>query len=135
MLILSKDDTNEACQSYVELETKKVMAKSSKLTYKIDENFEMKEYFRDSLIHQTRAMFRSRCKMFQCKMNFPNIRKFSKDLCVCDSCRRAVDTQSHVMICPAYAFLREGKDVNSKEDVVQYLAEVMKIRTKEGFIK
>ena len=80
-------------------------------------------------------MFRSRSGMFQCKMNFPNHKKFSKDLWTCDSCRRAIDSQSHVMVCPAYKQLREGKDVNNNEDLVKYLAEVMKIRNKEGFIK
>ena len=80
-------------------------------------------------------MFRSRSMMLECKMNYSSDPKFSKELWLCDSCQKAIDTQSHVMICSAYSKLREGRDVNSDEDVAWYLAEVMKIRSKMGFRK
>ena len=51
------------------------------------------------------------------------------------SCRRSIDTQSHVMICPAYRKLREGKDAGNDKDLVEYLVEVMKIRERMGFRK
>ena len=69
-----------------------------------------------------------------CSRKIPNP-KFSKDLWLCDICRRAIDTQLHVMICPAYKKLREGKDAGNDEDLVEYLVEVMKIRERMGFRK
>ena len=39
-----------------------------------------------------------------------------------------MDSQSHIVWCPAYAELREGKDLNSDQDLVTYYHEVMKIR-------
>ena len=111
------------------------MANSSKMKDKVEENFEKRAYFENTSIPQARTMFRARSKMFECKMNYPNDYKFNKDLWVCDSCRRAIDTQSHVIVCGAYSKLREGKDINNDIDVAQYLAEVMKIRNREGFRK
>ena len=73
--------------------------------------------------------------MLECKMNYSSDPKFMKELWLCDSCQQAIATQSHVMICPAYSKLREGKDKNCDEDVVNYLVEVMKIRDRMGFRK
>ena len=111
------------------------MENLSKVKDKIMESFHQKEYFKSTKINEGRIMFRSRCKMLNCKMNFPSDPKFKKELWLCDSCKRAIDTQSHVMICPAYSKLREGKDVNSDDDVITYLVEVMKIRERMGFRK
>ena len=111
------------------------MEKLSKLKDKTGECFEQRDYFRITKINEARAMFRSRSKMLDCKMNYPSDPKFSKDLWLCDSCERAIDQQSHVMICSAYSKLREGRDINCNEDVAGYLAEVMQIRNKMGFRK
>ena len=111
------------------------MKKSSKLKDKIEESFEQRGYFKNANIHEARTMFRARSKMLNCKMNYSSDPKFMKDLWLCDSSERAIDQQSHVMICPAYSNLREGKDVNNDEDVARYLAEVMNIRNRMGFRK
>ena len=102
---------------------------------KVHECFQQKDYLNSCNIFESRTMFRARSKMLECKMNFSHDPKFSKDLWMCDSCKRAIDTQSHMMICPAYSKLREGKDVNSDEDLVKYLVEVTKIRERMGFRK
>ena len=107
----------------------------SKTKEKCNESFEQREYLKNVKVSEARAMFRTRTKMMECKMNYPSDPKFSKDLWLCDSCKRAVDTQSHVMICPAYSSLREGRDINCDEDVAWYMAEVIKIRSSKGFRK
>ena len=59
----------------------------------------------------------------------------SKDLWFCDSCERQIDSMSHVTICPAYKSLREGKNIESDKDLVEYMTAVMQIRTKLGISK
>ena len=36
----------------------------------------------------------------------------------------------HVLICPAYAELREGKDIKNDRDLINYMQKVMIIRDK-----
>ena len=61
--------------------------------------------------------------------------RYMADLWRCDSCRSEVDTQSHVLHCPAYNSLREDKDMNNFDHLVKYYSEVMSIRSKMGLKK
>ena len=132
---VSRADIDGACKKKAEKDLKEKMERLSKLKDKTGESFEQRDYFKTLKINEARAMFRSHSMMLECKMNYSSDPKFSKELWLCDSCQKAIDTQSHVMICSAYSKLREGRDVNSDEDVAWYLAEVMKIRSKMGFRK
>ena len=51
---------------------------------------------------------------------------------MCDSCQSAIDDMAHVMICQAYQPLREGKDMKSDGDIIEYLVAVSRIRAKLG---
>ena len=42
----------------------------------------------------------------------------------------SMDTMTHVLHCPSYITLREGKDLNNEDDVLQYYIKVSKIRDK-----
>ena len=130
-----KDEIEDACKKKAENDIKEEMKGSSKMKSKIEEGWQRREYLENKKIHEARAMFRFRSKMADCKMNYPNEPRFKKDLWMCDSCRSAIDSQSHVMICPAYKELREGKDINDDGDVANYLAAVLQIRTKLGLRK
>ena len=66
--------------------------------------------------------------MLDVKFNFSA--KYEKELWKCDSCASAIESQSHVMYCPAYAKLRSGKDLKSDKDLLTYIQQVMDIRTK-----
>ena len=66
-----------------------------------------------------------RTKMTKVKMNMNN----SEQNWMCDSCETAIDSQSHVLGYPAYAKIREGKDLSSDIDLIEYFDKVMSIRT------
>ena len=70
--------------------------------------------------------------MFKCKWNYKNDTGYKEDLWVCNSCQSAIDTMSHVLICPAYQPLRENKSMDNDSDVVAYLVAVNRIRAKLG---
>ena len=53
--------------------------------------------------------------------------KYAAELWRCNECM-SMDSQSHIVWCPAYAPLREGKNLNNDEDLVKYFQTVMKIR-------
>ena len=60
-------------------------------------------------------------------MNQQSDRENTKNLWKCTECGN-VDTQSHNLWCPYFSTLREGKSIESDDDLVQYFREVFKIR-------
>ena len=68
--------------------------------------------------------------MLKIKFNFKNTPAYSNTNWRCDSCEKAIDTQSHILWCPAYSELRIGKDINSDDDLMEYIEKVMTIREK-----
>ena len=70
--------------------------------------------------------------MFKCKMSYQNDPAFKEECWMCDSCQSAIDDMAHVMVCQAYQPLREGKDMNSDSDIIEYLVAVSRIRAKLG---
>ena len=60
-------------------------------------------------------------------LNFPRDKQFASDIWTSWHCPR-VDSQFHVMICPAYDHLTEGKNLDNDQDLVKYFPEVSKLR-------
>ena len=73
--------------------------------------------------------------MTDLKFNFKHDKNYSDELWRCDSCQSSIETQQHVLICPAYSELRQGKDIKNDKDLVSYIKQVMKIREKLKIIK
>ena len=67
--------------------------------------------------------------------NFKHDKEYEENLWRSESCCSRIETQEHVLVCPAYAELREGLDVNNDKDLVSYFEKVMKIRDKLKIIK
>ena len=68
------------------------------------------------------------------KMNFQSEIAYAKNLWVCDDClnEKGVglrDSQSPILICPAYEALRQGKNLESDSDLVEYYKLVLKKRS------
>ena len=80
-------------------------------------------------------MFKFRSKMFNVKWNYKSDPKFSSDLWKCNSCQSSIETQNHVMFCPAYSSLWEGKDINNDKNLTDYLKQVLLIRDKLNLTK
>ena len=93
-----------------------------------EEKFEIKSYFKELGMHDARLYFRSRCKMLKSvKMNFKNHPPYLKDQWKCSGCSM-VDSQEHLLWCPGYATIREGKDLSNNGDLVGYYREILRLR-------
>ena len=68
--------------------------------------------------------------MMDFKFNYKSNPSHSKERWKCDSCQSAIESQDHILWCPAYIELREGKSLQSDKDLVEYFKSVMKIRDK-----
>ena len=74
-----------------------------------------------------RMLFRVRTKTFECKFNQSSDRGNRESLWKCQACG-FIETQTHIIHCPAYKELREGKSLDSDEDVAEYFGKVLKFR-------
>ena len=93
----------------------------------LEEKFGKKKYLESMSLIESREMFRIRSKTTKTKMNMKSDEKFCGELWKCHDCHN-IDTQLHLLWCPAYAHLREGKDINKDKDLVIYFREVFKAR-------
>ena len=93
----------------------------------MDEVLNLKEYATSMNLRNARTMFRWRSHMVDAKMNKKSDKQYAKDLWKCDYCL-SLDSQSHIIWCPAFASLRVDKNLHDDLDLVQYIQAVMRIR-------
>ena len=101
----------------------------------MEEDFGKKEYISKLYLENARQTFKFRSKMFDSKLNYKSNKKYAEELWKCDSCQISIESQEHVLFCPAYTKLREGKDLSSDEDLSEYLKKVLKVREKLKLVK
>ena len=89
----------------------KEMEKLEKVKEFSKENFEMKSYFKTLSLQDARNIFKFRAKMTQyVKRNYSNDTLYRQSLWQCVSCKKCIDTQSHMMWCDSYRDLRENSN-------------------------
>ena len=74
-----------------------------------DETFKEKEYLKDMKMVDAQTFFKFRTNMTNIKYNYKHNENYARELWKCDSCMTAIDTQSHILWCPAYLELRQFK--------------------------
>lgn len=99
------------------------------------EKFERKQYINEMTMKEAQTNFKFRTHMTNVKFNYKNDKKYREELWRCDSCKSAIDTQSHILWCPAYRELRIGKNINNDSDLVNYIQKVMKVREEMNVLK
>ena len=100
-----------------------------------NEKFNRKNYINDMTMKEAQTFFKYRTHMTNVKFNYKNDNKNREELWRCDSCKSAIDTQSHILWCPSYKELRAGKDIKNDKDLVNYILKVMDIREKLNIVK
>ena len=94
-----------------------------------DSVHKVQPYLKDLNVAEARFRFKIRsCMTPTIRMNFQNDEDFSKKLWMCPGCNNRLDTQAHVMTCPAYSQLREDRDLSKDKDLVAYFSDVVRLR-------
>ena len=109
-----------------------IQNKYEKLDYDVlkEERYEAKEYLRTLNLYDARLKFAIRSKMVQTvAFNYSSDPKHSSQLWHCTHCDR-MDSQTHILSCDSYLYLRNGKDLSSDKDLVTYFREVISLREK-----
>ena len=104
-----KDVLREKCK--FELQSK--MKKLSKLENSdmANETFKAKDYLKNMDMEDARTKFKIRTEMLNFKFNYKNDYQNRASLWNCDSCQTSIETQTHILWCPSYSELREGKNL------------------------
>ena len=102
------------------------------------EPYQVQPYLKSLNIADARLRFKLKTRMApSVMMNFSSDAEFSKQFWTCPGCGNGSDkadgqvggcrdTQTHIMICPGYAELRQDK--NMDRDLVQYFSQIIKKR-------
>ena len=91
------------------------------------ESFEEQSYLKEMSMADAQINFRIRSRMIDTMMNQQSDKTNTNGLWKCNECGN-VDSQSHIVWCPFFADLREGKSLQNDVDLVHYFREVLKIR-------
>ena len=92
------------------------------------EVFELKPYMTKLNMHSARTKFALRTHMTKSvKLNFKNDPGNKKTLWKCNDCS-SMDSQEHILWCPAYGHLREDKNLDSDKDLTRYFQQVLLLR-------
>ena len=111
-----KNKVKKAVQNKNSNNLKKTMETYSKLDeMRLEEKCELKKYFTYMTMEEARTHFWIRTNTISCKLNQSSDPKNSHSLWKCSACEN-VDSQSHILWCPAYSKLREGKSLDSHRD-------------------
>ena len=109
-----------------------IRSKYEKLDYETlkEEDFMMKDYVKNLNMHEGRMKFYIRSKMVRhVKFNYSSDPVYSSQLWHCTHCDK-MDSQSHILSCESYKYLREGKDIRKDKDLVKYFSDVISLREK-----
>ena len=99
------------------------------------ETFNRKPYIDELPLANARTKFSYRAKMYNVAFNYKHQGNNQDRLWKCSSCTSSIETQDHVLFCPAYSQLREGKSLESDKDLTNYLMKVLIIREKLNIVK
>ena len=99
------------------------------------EYFGKKTYILNLPLANAREKFKFRAKMYNCSFNYKHQGDNAEKLWLCSSCQSSIETQDHVLFCPAYSQLREGRNLDSDKDLTDYLMKVLIIREKLKIVK
>ena len=94
----------------------------------VTEEFNKKSYFDTLTMEGVRNNFKFRSKMTDVKFNYRSKKENSSVLWKCSSCMSAIETQVHILWCPSYSSLREGKSLDN-----DYIKKVLTIREEIAF--
>ena len=109
--------------------------KKISLTNFENEKFEVKSYLTNLNVSDARLKFKIISHMVPTiKMNFQSEPAYARNLWACDICliENGIglrDSQSHILICPAYESFRHGKNLECDSDLVDYYKLVLKERS------
>ena len=92
------------------------------------EEFERKPYLTELNMQAARTKFALRTRMTKTvKLNYKNDPVNKKSLWKCNDCS-SIDSQEHILWCPAYGHLRMDKNLQDDKDLTRYFQQVLQLR-------
>ena len=92
-----------------------------------EEKFELKDFFRNLSLAESRTMFAIKTNMVRAKMNYMSDKNYAHDMWKCNECNMQCSTE-HIKVCPKYRHLRTNIDWENDGMIVKYFQQVIKLR-------
>ena len=127
---VSKMLVEKAMRREDEKQLRESMEGRTKVQDLVSDNLLLKDYFKEKSLTATREMFRIRTNMNELRGNFKNDKKFLSTGVLCVACGLKEEVNSHVMDCPFYMDLKQGRDFTKNMDLVNFFRDVMNRRDK-----
>ena len=124
-----KKIVKEAIEKKYGKELKEKIDKLEKLEIMKGEDYGQKDYLSELSMEEARMHFRVRTRTIKCKLNQSNDKGNKSSLWKCRACGY-IESQTHLLHCPAYQDLRSGKSLDSDRDLAIYFRDVLKLRDK-----
>ena len=128
----------------LDIENREAILEISKKYKKLDhvslalEKYEVKPYFHNLNLAQSRLKFRERSlTMNYCKLHFPSQKEFLKTAFVCSSCidddneGPFYDDLFHWRVCSGYAYLRISRNLDDDHQLTNYYRDIIQLRASE----
>ena len=94
----------------------------------------LKDYVKTGTLHSVRKTWEVRSYMLRVAGNYPGHKRYLATGWQCQACLGQVrEDQDHLSSCSGYSDLRQGKDLDSDKDLVDFYTRVMARREKEGW--
>ena len=125
-----KNEVKSKISNHIETKLKAEIGRMTKLENMDaeNENFSAKSYLSELNLNQARTKFKLRSRMLEVKNNFKGGRTANN--LMCDFCESSLETQDHILFCPAYRDLRMDMDLGCDMDLVNYVRQVLVRREK-----
>ena len=91
------------------------------------EHFEEPQYLKEMSMMDAQTLFRIRSQTTTVQMNQRSNKSNARNLWKCLECGN-IDSQSQIVWCPFFSKLREGKYLDSNDDLVKYFQQEFKTR-------
>ena len=107
--------------------------KDKKMKVMIKERCELKSYVKHGNIYAAIKVWEANCYMLRVAINCLGHKRYEATGWRCQACPYMVrEDQDHLSQCSGYADLRDGIDLDSEEELVNFLSLVMKRREDMG---
>ena len=96
-----------------------------------NDKFEKKSFLSDLEINSARMKFGIKTKMVKSvKLNYKNEPINKQKVWKCDDCE-SIDSQEHILWCPAYSLFRKDKNLDGDRDFTRYFKQVLQFKVDE----
>ena len=127
-------ELKRACLKREDTMMKRECSDMKKMKKIVSEDWGIKEYVKTGTLWSVRKTWEARAFMLHVAGNYSHNKRYEATGWQCQACVLQVrEDQDHLSLCQGYADLRQGLDLDTDDDLVEFLRQVMARRESHGW--